>query len=538
MDEELSDQFRKVVGSWNQPEFKHIEVRKVFVTKASELKLNAIAKDAKKFQCDAIVIGVGQDQNGPVLLDNPLSPKAAKALGDSLEILGLTGALDEVRRLPGLPELNADLLVLAGVGKQANGANYDDESLRRAAGSAVRQLAGVTSVLLALPAPAVSQAAAVAEGAALGAYAYSDYRQVSLSSQQKVVEEVTILTAAADDKSFTDALARAAIIGRTVNATRSLVNQPPSDLYPETFAQSAKDLSRNLPVKVTVIDDKKLEKDGYGGILGVGKGSSRPPRLVKVEYAPAKAKVKLAFVGKGVTFDSGGLSLKPAGGMMTMKLDMAGAAVALNSVLAIAELGLPVKATAWLCLAENMPSGTAQRPSDVITTYGGRTVEVLNTDAEGRLVMADGLAAASEEKPDVILDVATLTGAQMVALGSRVSAVMGDEGVRAAVKESADRAGEKFWPMPFPEELRSTLDSQVADLKNIGDKFGGMLTAGIFLQEFVGETDGERIPWAHLDIAGPAFNESAAYGYTPKEGTGVAVRTLIAYAEDVLGRAG
>ncbi|GAB3524835.1 leucyl aminopeptidase [Arthrobacter monumenti] len=504
--------------------------------KASELKLHAIAKDAKKVQCDAIVIGVGEGTEGPFLLENPLSPKAATALSETLGLLGLTGALDEVRRLPGLPELNADLLVLAGVGKTGPGGAVDDESLRRAAGSAVRQLAGVSSVLLALPASTVPLAAAIAEGCALGAYSYNEYRNTSAKSQPEIVKEVTILTAAADEKPLKDALNRALVIGKTVNATRSLVNQPPSDLYPESFAQSAKELARNLPVKVTVIDEKKLEKDGYGGILGVGKGSSRPPRLVKVEYSPAKAKVNLAFVGKGITFDSGGLSLKPAGGMMTMKLDMAGAAVVLNSVLAIAEMGLPVKATAWLCLAENMPSGTAQRPSDIITTYGGRTVEVLNTDAEGRLVMADGLAAASEEKPDVILDVATLTGAQMVALGSRVSAVMGDEGVRAAVKEAADRSGEQFWPMPFPEELRQTLDSQVADLKNIGDKFGGMLTAGIFLQEFVGEADGERIPWAHLDIAGPAFNETAPYGYTPKEGTGVGVRTLIAYAEDVLSR--
>jgi leucyl aminopeptidase len=506
------------------------------VIKASELKLKAIAKDARKHQCDAIVIGVGQGQDGPVLLPNPLPPKADKALSDSLDILGVTGAVDEVRRMPGLPELNADVLVLAGVGRKGTDDEYDDEALRRAAGSAVRQLAGVESVLLALPASTLAQVAAVAEGAVMGAYSYVQYRHVSAASQRETVRNVTLHTPLADDAELATVLNRAAVIGRCVNSTRNLVNEPPSDLYPETFATAAKELSRNLPVKVTVIDEKKLEKDGYGGILGVGKGSSRPPRLVKVEYAPSKAKAKLAFVGKGVTFDSGGLSLKPASGMMTMKLDMAGAAAVLNSVLAIAELGLPVKATAWLCLAENMPSGTAQRPSDVITTYGGRTVEVLNTDAEGRLVMADALAAASEEAPDVILDVATLTGAQMVALGSRVSAVMGDDGVRAAVKEAADRSGEQFWPMPFPEELRSTLDSSVADLKNIGDKFGGMLTAGIFLQEFVGETDGEKIPWAHLDIAGPAFNEGPPYGYTPKEGTGVAVRTLVAYAEDVVSR--
>lgn len=522
-----------------------------------ELNLTAIAKDVKKAACDAVVIGVGQTSDGPVLLENPLAEKSAQALRESLPILGVTGAADEVRRLPGLPETGADILVLAGVGRlpdgsvpphagpgtSARGASslgtspLGEEALRRAAGSAVRQLAGVGSVLLALPAPTVAAAAAVAEGAALGSYSFTAHRSATAGKVKNDVGHVTILTPAAHDKQLQAALARAAVLGRSVNATRSLVNQPPSHLYPETFAQAAKELARSLPVKVTVLDEKKLEKDGYGGLTGVGKGSVRPPRLVKIEYSPARAKVKLAFVGKGITFDSGGLSLKPATGMMTMKCDMAGAAVVLNATLAIAELGLPLTVTAWLCLAENMPSGTAQRPSDIMTTYGGRTVEVLNTDAEGRLVMADGLAAASEEKPDALIDVATLTGAQMVALGNRVSAVMGDDGVRDAIKAAADRAGELFWPMPLPEELRPSLDSRVADIANMGEKYGGMMTAALFLREFVGEADGGKIPWAHLDIAGPAFNEGDPYGYTPKDGTGVAVRTLVAYAEDVAARA-
>src|SRR5690606_19171063 len=231
-------------------------------------------------------------------------------------------------------------------------------------------------------------------------------------------------------------------------------------------------------------------------------------------------------VGKGITFDSGGLSIKPAKSMETMKSDMAGAAAVLHTVLAAAALELPVAVTGWLCLAENMPSGTAQRPSDVITQRGGKTVEVLNTDAEGRLVLADGLAAACEEKPDVVVDIATLTGAQVVALGARVSAVMGDDDVRQAVVDAAETAGEQFWPMPLPSELRASLDSKVADLANIGDRMGGMLVGGLFLREFVGET-----PWAHLDIAGPAFNDGAPYGYTPSGGTGVGVRTLLGFLE-------
>jgi len=506
------------------------------VSKASEPDLQVISRDARKVQAQALVVGVGQSPDGPVLVDSPLSQKASSALAGSFALLGVTGAPDQVVRLPGLPELDAEMLVLAGLGPVSAGESLSAEALRRAAGSAVRQLAGTGSVALALPSTSVEDAAAVAEGALFGAYSFTEHRSTHASKIPAKVSSITVISAAAGDAAVKPALERARILGRAVNATRSLVNQPPSHLYPETFATAVREAARTLPVKVTVWDEKKLEREGFGGILGVGKGSARPPRLVKVEYSPARPKAKLALVGKGITFDSGGISLKPAAGMQAMKSDMGGAAVVLNAVLAIAELGLPVKVTSWLCLAENMPSGTAQRPSDVLTTYGGRTVEVLNTDAEGRLVLADGLVAASEEEPDVLIDVATLTGAQMVALGNRVSAVMGEDGVRDAVKAAADRAGELFWPMPLPEELRASLESQTADIANIGERFGGMMTAAVFLREFVGEVDGVKIPWAHLDIAGPAFNEAAPYGYTPKEGTGVAVRTLVSYAEDVVTR--
>ncbi|MCZ2402394.1 leucyl aminopeptidase [Paenarthrobacter sp. Z7-10] len=501
-----------------------------------EVTLKAVAKDLKKHRSDALVIGVGQGVEGPVLLDSPLPSKAANALAASLAELGITGAADEVRRFPGIEELGAAVLVLAGVGKVADG-QVSAEALRRAAGSAIRQLAGVGSVVVALPTTTIAEAAAVAEGAALGAYSYTEHRTAGPSGHKPNVRAVTVFTPLATDRAMAPALERATVLARAVNATRTLVNAPPSHLYPETFADAAKELAAGLPVKVTVSDEKALKKAGFGGILGVGQGSSRPPRLIKVEYSPARAKAHLAFVGKGITFDSGGISLKPAAGMMTMKCDMAGAAVILNALLAVARLGLPMKLTAWLCVAENLPSATAIRPSDVLTMFGGKTVEVLNTDAEGRLVMADGLAAASAEMPDAILDVATLTGAQVVALGHRVSAVMGDEGVTAAVQAAAKRAGELFWPMPLPEELRPSLDSPVADLANIGEKAGGMMTAAVFLNEFVGNgPDGAKIPWAHLDIAGPAFNEGSAYGYTPKQGTGTGVRTLVAYVEDVLQR--
>lgn len=504
------------------------------MVKNTEIKLSAIARDLKKSPSEALVIGVGQGPDGPVLLENPLTAKSAEALAESLKVLGVTGAADQLIRLPGLPETGASVLVLTGLGKVRDGQKISEESLRRAAGSAVRQLAGLSSVTIAFPTTALGDVAAIAEGASFGAYSFTEHRSEK-NGLKDPVKTAVIFTELAGDKALPQALERASLIGKAVNATRSLVNQPPSHLYPESFAEAAKELSKGLPVKVTVWDEKRLEKEGFGGIMGVGKGSARQPRLVKVEYSPAKATAKIALVGKGITFDTGGISIKPALGMGDMKSDMAGAAVVLNTVLALAGLGLPVKATAWLCIAENMPSGAASRPADVLKMFGGKTVEVLNTDAEGRLVMADGIVAASQEYPDAIIDVATLTGAQLIALGNRTAGIMGADSVTAPLKAAADRAGELVWPMPLPEELRPSLDSQVADLANIGERHGGMMTAAVFLQEFVGKgKDGEPIPWAHIDIAGPSFNNGSPYGYTPKQGTGCTVRTLVAYAEDLL----
>ena len=504
------------------------------MVKNTETNLSAIARDLKKAASDAVVIGVGQGTDGPFLLENPLTAKSAEALTDSLKVLGITGAPDQAVRLPGLPETGSGILVLAGVGKVDAGGRVSGEALRRAAGSAVRQLAGLSSVTLAFPTAKVADVAAIAEGAALGAYSFTEFRS-SKDGLKDPVADVAIFTDLAGDKDVDTALDRARLLGKAVNATRSLVNQPPSHLYPESFADAAKELAKGLPVKVTVWDEKRLEKEGFGGIMGVGKGSARQPRLVKVEYSPAKATRKIALVGKGITFDTGGISIKPALGMGDMKSDMAGAAVVLNTVLAIAGLGLPVKATAWLCIAENMPGGAASRPADVLTMFGGKTVEVLNTDAEGRLVMADGIVAASREYPDAIIDVATLTGAQLIALGNRTAGIMGADSVTGPLKAAADRAGELVWPMPLPEELRPSLDSQVADIANIGERHGGMMTAAVFLREFVGkDKGGQTIPWAHIDIAGPSFNNGAPYGYTPKQGTGCTVRTLVAYVEDLL----
>jgi len=305
---------------------------------------------------------------------------------------------------------------------------------------------------------------------------------------------------------------------------------------PTQLAQSALDAVEALPIDVEVLDETQLEEQGFGGIIGVGRGSDRPPRLVRLSYTPADAARHIALVGKGITFDTGGLSLKPAAGMVGMKFDMAGAATVLAAIRAIAALRLPVRVTAWMCIADNMPSGRATRPGDVLRMLDGQSVEVLNTDAEGRLVMADGLVAASRENPDVIVDVATLTGAIIVALGMRHTGVMGDDDAVAEYLAAAEQVGEQAWALPLPEYMEDLLDSQIADMinANMSDRSGGSLFAGLFLQRFVGRAsdadDAPRIPWVHLDIAGSSEHKGSPYGFTEKGPTGAAVRSLVAFA--------
>lgn len=475
---------------------------------------------------DVLVLGVLSSDEGPRLAGDLDLPDVEAAL----PAIGATGSTDELRRLP--PRASGGpALALAGLGPEAT-----VESLRLAAGSATRQLAGVGRVAVALPAADAAQAGAVLEGAALGAWSFAGYRSPAKEASRKAaVADVVVHGAAGLDAALL--VERAAIVAEAVHTVRDLASTPANDLWPARLAERAQELAAGLPVTVDVLDEDQLAAGGYGGILAVGSGSARPPRLVTVRYAPEGAARRVALVGKGITYDAGGLTLKPATGLVGMKYDMTGAAVVLATTLAAARLGLPIAITAWLCVAENMPSGTAMRPNDVITIRGGGTVEVLNTDAEGRLVLADGLVAAGEEQPDLIVDVATLTGGARVALGERTAGLMGDEELGREVLAAAARAGEPTWAMPLPAELRSILDSDVADLVNArpGVTTGSMLVAGIFLRTFVPQkADGSGpIPWAHLDIAGPANNTGGAYGFTPKGPTGSTVRTLIALTEDL-----
>lgn len=470
---------------------------------------------------EVLVLGATSSPDGPTLIGG-VSHRASELFAT----LGFRGNADELLRLP------SDNAAFSSVAVIGVGADAGSNALRDAAASAVRQLAGAESLVLAFGLDNEEDALAAVEGATLGGYVFNAFRGKTKDAQKAPASAITITSSVVPSE---DQLARIDVFADAVNFVKDLTNTPGAELYPASMAAAAQRAAADLPVTVEVWDEAKLSEEGCGGILGVGQGSSRLPRLIKVSYAPQGASKHVAFVGKGITFDTGGNSIKPWDGMLTMHHDMAGAATVLSATLAAARLGLAVRVTAYLCVAENLVSSTSIRPNDVLTMRDGTTVEVLNTDAEGRLVMADGLSLASEEHPDAIIDVATLTGAAIVALGRRTAAVMGDDEIVNQVVAAGKATGEAHWPMPLPGELRTLLDSRFADLVNLSPSVrdAGMLVAGIFLREFVGKTaDGSgTIPWAHLDIAGTGTNNGAPYGITSTGGTGASVRTMISVLE-------
>jgi len=475
---------------------------------------------------DLLAVGVFADL-GP----GPGAEQALGALGTPLrpllEARGFSGKTGESVALPTLGRLPAATLLLVGLGDRAK---VDADVLRRAAGSVVREARGarhaVTTLALALPGDGRAAVRAVTEAALLAAYRFDKYKASSNASRPGP-ERLVVVADEAGDGELEAALAAARARAAATNLARDLSNEPANSLHPADLAAAAARAVEGKDVTVAVKDERDLAAEGFGGIVGVGQGADNPPRLVELRYEPEGARGRVVLVGKGITFDSGGLSLKPPDGMTTMKTDMSGAAAVLAVMSALAELGVKVAVTGYLASAENMPSGTATRPGDVLRMKNGKTVEVLNTDAEGRLVMADALALGAAAGPDAIVDVATLTGACMVALGRHYTGLMSnDDALAGEVLAAAATAGERTWRLPLPEEYRKDLDSEIADLKNIsGHRYGGALVAGLFLQEFV---DGR--PWVHLDIAGPARAESED-AYLGKGSTGAAVRTLLSWLE-------
>lgn len=444
-------------------------------------------------------------------------------LVDVLDGVGFAGTAGSFVRVH-LPDVSSLPLAIVSAGATPTAA-----SVRDAAGTALRSFTGFDTLSLTLVPALAEFADAAAEGAAFGGYRFDDYR----ADRGKNRAERVVLHASLSD----EALHRAQTLGDALALVKDLVNVPAQWQSPDDLARSAVDSVAGLPITTEVLDEVALAEQGFGGILGVAQGSERPPRLVRLDYAPANAARHIALVGKGITFDTGGLSLKPAASMVGMKFDMAGSATVLAAIRAIAALSLPVRVTAWMCITDNMPSGGATRPGDVLRMLDGTTVEVLNTDAEGRLVLGDGLVAASREHPDLIIDVATLTGAILVALGHRHTGVMGDDAAVAEYIAAAAEADELAWALPLPEYMEDSLKSPIADMinANMSDRAGGSMFAGLFLQRFIGRTsdddDAPKIPWVHLDVAGSAEHNGAPYGFVEKGPTAATVRTIVALAE-------
>ena len=458
---------------------------------------------------DALVVGIRSEAD-------------REAYEASLTALRFKGDPEQTATFPSGGSMRARVVVAVALPAEAT-----LDQLRRAAGVGVRaaMAAKATTVGVALQPASAGEVGAIAEGIALGAYEFTTYKT---SNGKPTLRTATILTTLNRQQAARDAVKRAAVLTDAVAQARDWVNTSPADIRPPAFADAIKVWAGDA-VKVTIWDERRLERERCGGLLAVGAGSSAPPRLVQLSYRPSNAKVHLALVGKGITFDSGGLSIKTGAGMQTMKIDMAGAAAVVAATAAIARLGLPIRVSAFACLAENMPSGSATRPGDILTMRNGSTVEVLNTDAEGRLVLADGLALATEAKPDAVVDAATLTGACIVALGDRTAGLMAnDDELQGQVLDAAKVSGEPIWPLPIPDEIADKVTtSKVADLRQHNPKpAGGALFAAAFLRKFVGETR-----WAHIDLAGPAFNEDSPYGYVPAGGTGFGARTLVELAE-------
>jgi len=511
------------------------------------MKVTLAKPDAVTAKADLLAVPVFA---GPEL--GPGAEQAVAALGVPLAPLlasrGFSGKAGEATALPTLGRLPATVLLLVGLGERDK---VDAEALRRAAAVVVRQSRGarkaVTTLPQALPAHPELAVQAMTEGALLAAYRFDKYKQAKANGSKPPPELAGLALilggsgglkgsppadrgsggrGAGGRAGLNAALAAGQVRAAATNLARDLSNEPANALHPADLAAAARRLLAGKGVTVKVKDEKALAAEGFGGIIGVGQGAQHPPRLIELRYAPKGAAGHVVLVGKGITFDSGGLSLKPPDSMKTMKTDMSGAAAVLAAMSALADLDVKLAVTGYLASAENMPSGAATRPGDVLTMKNGKTVEVLNTDAEGRLVMADALALGAAAKPDAIVDVATLTGACVVALGHRYTGLMAnDEALAAELLDAAAEAGEPTWRLPLPPEYRKDIESDLADLKNVGDRYGGALFAGLFLEEFVDDR-----PWVHLDIAGPARAESED-GYLGKGSTGAAVRTLLSWLE-------
>lgn len=468
-----------------------------------------------ELKCDVILVGALSSDSGPRLhgVASELDSKLDGALSAHLEDISFKAEVGDVAVVPTYEKVSPRSVAVCGLG---GGHAVAPGAVRKAAGAAARRLAERKTVGLALHGDDEGATAAV-EGFLLGGYRYTEFKTKSKPSK---------LTDLVVPGASNDAVEKGSVLAEATSLARDLINRPPSELTPEILAERCREIAAENDLECEVLDEKALAEKGFGGLLGVGRGSKNPPRLIEFRYRPDGASGKVVIVGKGVTFDSGGLSLKGPKNMEQMKTDMGGGAAVIGAMSALARLGVAVEVVGLIPATENLPGYDAIKPGDVLRHYGGKTSEVLNTDAEGRLILADTLAYAGEQEPDAVVDLATLTGSIMVALGAKRSGLFSnDDELAGALLSAAKASGERLWRMPLDDDFDSFLSSEIADIVNTSSsRYGGAIFAAMFLKRFV--SDG--VPWAHLDIAGPARAE-ASYEEVPKGGTGVGVRTLLAW---------
>ena len=508
---------------------------KLFWIKQKYMELSLKKGDLRDQECDLLVVNEFEDFVKTAGATGDVNDELEGDLLDAMKEDGFKGKLGSWFLYRTRGGIGAKRVLVVGLGKKSD---FNIEVVRQVAATSMRRakyLNSKTVVSILHGAGAGKLAAkdcarAIAEGALLANYSFTKFKSKKTKSTSP--NSFTVVTT--DGRSVRGAqkgLEEGRVAARGTIFARDLVNTPAQDMHPQALVDAAKEIaSNNKNIKIRVLDEIRMKKMGAGGILGVSQGSEHPSFLVHMIYTPEKkAKKRVALVGKAVTFDSGGLSLKPANYMETMKVDMAGAAAVIGLFSEVSNVAPAVEVHGIFGAVENMPSGKAVRPGDVLTSINKKTIEVLNTDAEGRLTLADALSYAEKQKPDYIIDLATLTGACVVALGEEITGVMSNNPKLAnVILESAAAAGEKMWELPLEKSYSKLIRSDVADIKNIGGRWGGALTAGLFLQEFIKDT-----PWAHLDIAGPAYAERVIDSYTPKGATGHGVRTLIHYLKSL-----
>jgi leucyl aminopeptidase len=452
-----------------------------------------------------------------------------KSVIESEELKGKEGETVYVH-LTGNGNLKARRLLLIGVGEREN---FKAAQVSQLGGAAVRFLRGKNVKNVALmprsEGDVESVVASSVEGAIMGLFEPDKYRTVEKEERQ--IESLVVLIEGADEEALKRGAERGRFIGESVNFTREMANEPGGYMTPTDMAESAQSVANDFGLYIDVLDEARMEQEGMGALLGVSRGSEQPAKLIVLKYTPAESDGKpegdlLAFVGKGITFDSGGISLKPGENMELMKYDMTGGATVIGALRAIAQLKPSIPVLGIAACAENLPSGRATKPGDILTAMTGKTIEVINTDAEGRLVLADALAYAKKLGAKRVIDMATLTGAVSIALGDVNTAILGtDQALIDEVIEAGQEVGEKFWQLPLDKEYTKQIKSDIADIKNIGGRKAGTITAAAFLKEFA-----EGLSWAHLDIAGTAWGDDAK-PYRSKGPTGIAVRTLINIVE-------